>query len=370
MVRIVDTTLRDGEQTPGVSFTINEKVTIAKMLDAAGVHFIEAGTPAMGHEEKKAVKEIIDLDMKSEIITWNRAVKSDVDHSLEIGAKNIHLSLPVSDLMIERKLGRSRSWVIATLREITGYTKGECINISVGAEDASRASEEFLLEYAMAAQECGALRFRFCDTVGIMDPFTLNKKLEPIVKGLNIDVEVHTHNDFGMATANALAGIKAGAQLVDTTITGLGERAGNAPLEEVVMGLKVIADIDTGVETRMLKPLADYVSVAAQRPVPDSKSIVGAKVFTHESGIHVDGIMKDPNIYEPFDPALVGVSRSIAIGKHSSKKAVINRLRELGFNVNHETSNDLMDRFRKIVCALKGGLSDEELLDAGSRFLH
>ena len=365
MLKIVDTTLRDGEQTPGVAFSRKEKIAIAKMLSKAGVPYIEAGTPAMGKEEKSVLKEMIDLGLKSEIILWNRALKEDVDHSLSIGAKNIHISLPVSPLMMKKKLGKSPEWVLNQLQEICTYVKLHDVTLSVGAEDATRSNSEFLLEFFQTAEKYGADRVRYCDTVGISDPFSLKENLETIVPHLSIPVEVHTHNDFGLATANALAGAKAGAIYIDTTITGLGERAGNAPLEEVVMALEMVLGTKTGINTRMLREMAAYVSGVAHRPLPDSKSIVGEKVFCHESGIHVDGMMKDSRTYEPFAPEIVGAKRSFVIGKHSGSRAIISKFAELGYTVPPRSIKLILERVRNFASRHQGTINDKQLIRTG-----
>lgn len=366
MIRIIDTTLRDGEQTPGVAFTLEEKLTIARKLDSAGVHGIEVGTPAMGLDEKEAIRQIITLGLRAEVLTWNRAVIGDIRHSLDCGAKNIHISLPVSELMISKKLGKDRGWVLESLKAAASFATGNGARLSVGMEDASRADESFVKEFARNAVWCGAKRLRWCDTVGIMEPFALRERLSALASAVDIELELHTHNDFGLATANALAGVKAGAVCIDTTVAGLGERAGNAPLEEVVMALKLIVGSDTGVDTTMLGGLADYVSAAAQRPLPGWKSIIGKNVFIHESGIHADGVIKDPSTYEPFAPELVGAKREIVIGKHSGSKAVLYRLRALGVAPSPARESNVVKRIRLAASKKKGGLSDAELCEFGT----
>ncbi|MBI4666993.1 MAG: homocitrate synthase [Nitrospinae bacterium] len=370
MIRIVDTTLRDGEQTPGVAFSVEEKMAIAAMLDEAGVHYIEAGSPAMGHGELEAIREINGMGLRASVIMWNRATREDIEKSLSIGARNVHISLPVSDFMIRRKMGYDRNKIIETMASMVALAKSENVEVSVGAEDATRADQSFLKEYIAAAESCGAVRLRYCDTVGVSEPFSLRDNVERLLIGARIPLEIHTHNDFGMATANALAGVKAGATLIDTTITGLGERAGNAPLEEVVMALEVVMEIKTGVNPLMLKKLAEFVARAAGRTLPRSKSIVGTDVFTHESGIHVDGVMKDPRLYEPFDPSLVGACRRIVIGKHSGPKAVKRRLRELGFDLNGFSESCAVEMIRKAAGNRKGGLTDSDILSIASRMFN
>jgi homocitrate synthase NifV len=362
MVQIVDTTLRDGEQTPGVSFTIAEKVAIAHALSAAGVPFIEAGTPAAGYEERQAVRQIVALDLPAKIITWNRATVSDIDQSFATGATGIHVSFPVSDRMLSHKLGKNRHWLLAQVERLGAYVIANGGVYSVGAEDASRADDSFLIEVAQAAARSGAVRFRYCDTVGLSDPFVLREKIALIAANAHLPLEVHTHNDFGLATANALAGVDGGAMFVDTTVIGLGERAGNAPLEEVVMGFEVIKRRPTGVDPGQLKALATYVATAANRSVCLSKSVVGDGVFSHESGIHVDGILKDATLYEPYDPAMIGGVRSIVLGKHSGAKAVLSRLRALGVTLSREAITPLVEAIKVMASARKRGVSDDELL--------
>ncbi|MBI3794360.1 MAG: homocitrate synthase [Nitrospinae bacterium] len=370
-IKIIDTTLRDGEQSPGVLFTLDEKITIARMLDAAGVHYIEAGVPAMGSVEKEAVRRIAGLGLRAQIIAWNRARAEDVRHSLECGVKNIHVSFPVSDLMLEKKIGKGRAWAFEQLDGISKLVASAGAVLSVGMEDASRANPDFLTKFAVASKACGAVRIRYCDTVGIMEPFALKERLDALAGCLaGCELEIHTHNDFGLATANAISGVKSGAVCIDTTVVGLGERAGNAPLEEVVMALKVILGIETGVKTEHLRPLAEYVSRAAARPLSEHKSIVGEKVFAHESGIHVDGVLKDPSMYEPFAPELVGVRRQIVIGKHSGTKALLYRMRELGIVTDRLDEAGVVGGIRELTENIKGGVSDEELAGFYNKIAH
>ncbi|OGG94505.1 MAG: hypothetical protein A2508_08350 [Candidatus Lambdaproteobacteria bacterium RIFOXYD12_FULL_49_8] len=358
---IVDTTLRDGEQTPGVNFSTKEKLAIAIQLDQAGVACIEAGTPAMGRAEKQAIKEIIELGLNSQIVPWNRALERDVDHSLEIGAQWVHISLPVSSNLMFKKMGYQPNQILAQLERVGRYVVAAGAKLSVGAEDATRAEAEFLLDYGLLAQEIGAKRLRLCDTVGIMDPFSLKARLGDLIKKLQVPVEIHAHNDLGMATANALAAFDAGAKWIDTTVLGLGERAGNTPLEEIVLALKITRGVDVGVKLAKLAKLAALVSQAAGRPIPEGKSILGPKVFCHESGIHVDGVLKDPTNYEPFSPELVGASRSFLIGKHSGSKAVLYKLAELGLTLSQAKLGPLVRLILERAGRHKGGLSDDHI---------
>src|SRR3990172_934059 len=252
---ICDTTLRDGEQAPGVAFSTGEKVTIARMLDEAGVREIEAGTPAMGALECEAVARVARLGFSARVLAWNRAVISDIDASVSTGVDAVSISLPSSDIQISGKLGRSRGWVLTRLGEAVRYAKSKGLYVCAGAEDASRADWEFLLSFGKAAKASGADRLRFSDTVGTLDPFTAFEKVKALRRRVGLPVEVHTHNDFGLAAANALAGMRAGASFVSATVLGLGERAGNAPLEEVVMAAWHVMGKDAGVDFTKLARL-------------------------------------------------------------------------------------------------------------------
>lgn len=299
---IVDTTLRDGEQTAGVVFANREKVRIAKFLNELGVHQIEAGIPVMGGDEKKAIRAICRAGLKASIMGWNRPVIKDIEASLDCGVDAVAISISTSDIHIKHKLKATREWVLEQMVKATEFAKKEGMKISVNAEDASRSDLDFLIKFARAAKEAGADRLRYCDTVGIMEPFAIYETIKKIKEAVDIDIEMHTHNDFGMATANALAGIRAGASHVGVTVMGLGERAGNAALEEVVMALKYLYNIDLNFKTEMFVEVAEYVSRASGRELPAWKAIVGSNMFAHEAGIHADGVVKDPATYEAFQP--------------------------------------------------------------------
>jgi homocitrate synthase NifV len=237
-----------------------------------------------------------------------------------------------------------------------------CSFVAVGGEDSSRAEPEFLLEVAQRAQEWGASRFRFCDTVGILDPFTTYKKVSQLVQELSIPVEMHAHDDLGMATANAIAGVKAGATSVNTTVNGLGERAGNAALEEVVMALKQIYGVKLGIDTRKLPELSLLVQQASGDFLPRCKAIVGKNAFTHESGIHADGILKNPQTYEPFAPEEVGLSHVLTVGKHSGSHLLWQQLQQCGVQLERQEARSLLDAVRERALELKRNLTQEELL--------
>ena len=361
-VIIDDTTLRDGEQTAGVVFSKKEKIAIARMLDAIGVQELECGIPAMGEEERDSIRAIVDLGLSARLITWNRAVIADIRASIDCGITAVDISLSVSDMMIVNKLRKSREQVKEQLKTALGFAKEHGLYVSVGGEDASRADIYFLIELMEITRELGGDRFRFCDTLGILDPFAMYDKVRALRRAVpQIDIEVHTHNDLGMATANAIAGIRAGARFVNTTVNGLGERAGNAALEEVVMGLKHACGIDPGIETHRFVEISRFVGKASQRPVPEWKAVVGERVFSHESGLHADGVIKNPRNYEGFDPAEVGLSRHMVVGKHSGASGLVERYREMGVMISRKEAVCLMEQVRVIAQRMKRPLKDNEL---------
>lgn len=269
-VHFVDTTLRDGEQAPGVAFTVKEKVQIAKMLDCLGVDQIEAGIPAMGSPEVEAIKEIAGLGLKAVVSTWNRMTIGDIKASLACGVKHIHVSAPVSDTHIKYKLRKNRIWVIESMKRALSYAREHDCRVTVGAEDASRADMEFLISFACHARREGAERLRFADTLGVLDPFKTKQIMKQLVENTGMDIEFHGHNDFGMATANTLAAFKGGARYLSTTITGIGERAGNCSFEEAVSALESFEKLGLKFDRSQLSRICSYVNKAAGRIRPQN----------------------------------------------------------------------------------------------------
>ncbi|NDL66503.1 homocitrate synthase/isopropylmalate synthase family protein [Anaerotalea alkaliphila] len=319
-LHIVDSTLRDGEQSPGVAFSLEEKKEIAAALDMLGVDVIEAGIPVMGKEEMESVYEILQMGLGAEILTWNRMRYEDIRSSLVIGARNIHISVPSSDIQITRKLGSTREEVLHAMAVLVELAVARGASVSIGAEDASRADRQFLLTLFQLAQREGAYRVRYADTVGALEPFGVMERIGSLSGKLDIPVDFHGHNDFGLGTANALAAFRAGADYVSCCVNGLGERAGNTALEEIAVAAALMEGARVDIDLGGLPALSKMVETSSGRMVHASKPIVGDMVFSHEAGIHVDGIRKEPKTYEYLEPGLFGRERRFIQGKHSSRK--------------------------------------------------
>ncbi len=361
-INIIDTTLRNGEQAAGVVFSKHEKIRIVRLLDEIGIPEIEIGTPTLSPLEREVMKEIVSTKPKCKLFGYIEADPANIDYAVECGIKNIIINISTSNLHIKAKYNRNRTWVMNHLRETITAAKKNNLRFIISAEDATRTDLEFLLKVLALSKKRGAYRFRICDTVSSFDPFRTLLLINSILNSTDFPLEVYNHNDFGMATANAMAAVRAGAVSLVTSINGIGEGTGNAALEEIVMALKHLEGIDLGINTAKFREISEYVSKASARAIPVWKAIVGTNVFAHESGIHADGVLKNPRNYEVFEPGEVGLTRQLVVGKHSGSHTILHKFKEFGIDITDKEANDLLAMARSMAVDLKRPLFDKELM--------
>ncbi|WP_115865433.1 2-isopropylmalate synthase [Halorussus litoreus] len=344
-VQLLDTTLRDGEQAPGVSLSPDEKAEIATALDAAGVGTVEAGSACTGDGEREAIRRVADLDLDARVTSFARGIRDDVDLALDCGVDGVNLVVPASDRHVERKVGTTREAVVETVADLVAHARDHGLWVEVIGEDGSRADLDFLERLARAAHDAGADRFCVADTVGHASPERVSEAVSRVVD-LG-PVSVHTHDDLGLAVTNALAGVAAGADLVHATVNGVGERAGNAALEEVAIALDHCYGVES-VQTTRLYDLARTVADATDVSLPPNKAVVGANAFAHESGIHTDGTLKDDRMYEPYPPETVGRERRLVLGKHTGRAGARAVLADHGVSVDDDELGEVVTRVQRL----------------------
>lgn len=356
-----DTTLRDGEQTPGLALTLDQKKAVFHALLDAGVRSIEVGIPAMGGEEIEFLEYAMPFQDQATLFAWNRGVREDVEQSLDLGYRSVHIGLPTSSVHLRESIRKDRTWLLSTATELIRLAKDRGAFVSISAEDLARTEPSFLQEYAGIVREAGADRLRLSDTVGMMTPEQYGERVAMVGAASDIDVQCHAHNDYGLATANTIAGLQAGARYFHTTVLGIGERAGMADMSQVVLILKKLYGVDLGVDTTKLSQVSQLLSgFLGLAPIP-WQPIVGANVFAHESGIHVNAMLRDTSTFEPFPPEEVGNTRRYVLGKHSGRALVAHVLAEAGVETDDEGLRRTVARVRKEAVARGGAVPEEEL---------
>ena len=363
-VIIVDTTLRDGEQAPGVVFSFREKIAIVRLLDSAGVDELEVGVPAMGRVVCDEIRKLVALEPDCLLTSWCRAVETDVEMAAGCGTGGVHISFPVSSILL-RAMGKTREWVLSRLAALVPPALRRFQVVSVGAQDAFRADPVFLNTFVRSASECGVHRVRIADTVGLARPSQVVEMVRNLACQMGqMRLEFHGHNDLGMATANGITAVEAGVDALSVTVNGLGERAGNASLEEVAMAVNRLPGHHCAIQVKKLQALCDFVAKASNRPIPIAKPITGAAIFSHESGIHCAGLLKDPATYEPFCPADIGRKRSdFVIGTHSGSAAIRHLLRGQGISLPPADAVKLRNRIYEAAHRKKAALTRAEVVD-------
>jgi len=346
-ISIYDTTMRDGEQTPGVCLRTPEKLKIARKLDELGIHQIEAGFPIVSSEEKKSVKAIVNEDLNAEILVLSRTKKEDIETALDCGVDGIITFMATSDLHLKHKLKITKEEALNICMKSIEYAKDHGIFVAFSAEDATRTDINFLKEIYKKAENYGADRVHIADTVGAISPQGADYLVRELRKDISTGIAMHCHNDFGMALSNSISGLLAGATAVSTTVNGIGERAGNTSLEEIVMALKIIYNLDLGFNIERICELSKIVEELTNIKVPVNKPIVGRNVFRHESGIHVDAVIEEPLTYEPFLPEMIGHHRRIVLGKHSGCRAVKAKLDECGIEVTKDELCKIVEQIKR-----------------------
>ncbi|MCW3135763.1 MAG: 2-isopropylmalate synthase [Canidatus Methanoxibalbensis ujae] len=349
-IEIFDTTLRDGEQTPGISFTNEQKMRIALQLDRLGVDVIEAGFPVSAPEEKDIVRNICKSGLNAKVCGLARVLTDDIDACIECGVDIVHIFVSTSEIQRKYTTKMSDEQVKDVTYEMVRYVKEHGCQCMFSAMDATRTELEFLIDVFRVAEEAGADILNIPDTVGISEPFSMFKLVSAVHDSVKVPLSVHCHNDFGLAVANSLAAVKAGVSQVQVTVNGIGERAGNADLSETVMSLVSIYRFRTGIKTELLFETAKLVERFTGIHIPANKPIVGENAFSHESGIHAHGVLERSDTFEPgiMTPEMVGHRRRIVLGKHTGRHSIEQKLTEFGIHPTKEQLEEILSRVKKL----------------------
>jgi 2-isopropylmalate synthase len=347
-IYIFDTTLRDGEQTPGVALTVDDKIQIAQKLNNLGVDKIEVGFPASSDGEVESARQIKSMDLDSTLVGLARSLKSDIDAVIDSDLDYIHTFIGTSPLHRDYKLKKTKDQIIDSAVSAVEYAKDHGLTVEFSAEDATRTEKDFLFDVFSAVSDAKVDFIDVPDTVGVLTPKDTRLLIGDVVNTFNIPISVHFHNDFGLATANTLTAIECGANQAHVTVNGLGERTGNCSLEELVMTLKVAYGIDLGLDTTRLYSLSNLVGRLTGVKMPVNKPIVGDNAFTHESGIHVHGILNNSFTYEPMSPEMVGHSRRIVLGKHTGANSLKSKLKEYHIDLNEKQFENVLSQIKSL----------------------
>lgn len=347
-VEFFDTTLRDGEQAPGVALTPDEKVRIAEKLDNLGVNTIEYGFPAVSAGEQNAGRQINDLGLKSNICGLARVLKKDIDDLIDCDLDYVHTFIGTSPLHRDFKLKMSKEEILDKACSGVEYAKDHGIFVEFSAEDSTRTEMDYLIDVYKSVENAGADVINVPDTVGVLVPTTTEKIIKILKENLKLPISVHFHNDFGLAVANSIVGIESGASQVHVTINGIGERGGNASLEEIAVTLKVAYGMDLDIDTTQLYNVSDFLSKITGIKMPPNKPIVGENAFAHESGIHVHGVLENAATYEPISPELVGHSRKIALGKHTGANALKSKLDDYDIKMDEDQFSAVFNQVKDL----------------------
>jgi 2-isopropylmalate synthase len=360
-IEIFDTTLRDGEQTPGISFSKEQKRTIARQLDKLGVDIIEAGYPISSREELEMVKLISDEGLSAKICGLARVLTQDIDACIDCNVDLIHIFVPTSQIQRDHTTKMSEESVKEQTYAMTKYVKEHGFLCMFSAMDATRTELDFLVDVFKTAEEAGADILNVPDTVGVSEPFAVYELVGAIHRAVSVPLSIHCHNDFGLAVANSLAAVKAGVSEVQVAVNGLGERAGNADLVETVMSLNAIYGLKTNIKTEYLFETAKLIERFSGVQIPITKPIVGENAFSHESGIHAHGVIEKSDTFEPgiMTPEMVGHRRRIVLGKHTGKHSIVKKLSEIGMVLPKEQIDEILERVKELSASGKRVTDDD-----------